>query len=145
MGSCRAAGASHNRNQGFDISNLIYAHQRTAATEMLLPNGSIAVPCTPFSDGEVKSKYRNPGLDTAKPQRSGTAPFIFCSSPCLSASVVQRSCFWLRLRRAVTPWCAFALKTFASGEDFEDQHYNTQAEMISLITLYFRGKIHEFA
>src|SRR5216684_5794252 len=49
------------QNQGFDISNLIYAHQRTEATGMRLPNGSIAVPCTPFSDGEVKSKYRNPG------------------------------------------------------------------------------------
>ncbi len=29
---------------------------------MRLPHGSIAVPCTPFSDGAVKSKYRNPGF-----------------------------------------------------------------------------------
>jgi len=58
-------------------------------------------PCPHLSDGEISSKYRHSALDeTARSRRSESAPFIFWFSPCLRASVVQRSCLWLRLRRA---------------------------------------------
>src|SRR6267154_2186035 len=62
MGLCRTDGISLCPKPGFRYFEPIYAYQRTAATEMWLPHGSIAVPCTPFSDGKAKSKYRNPGL-----------------------------------------------------------------------------------
>src|SRR5258708_33521080 len=62
MGSCRTAGASLCPKPRFRYFEPICAYQRTEATEMRLPHGSIAVPCTPFSEGEVKSKYRNPGF-----------------------------------------------------------------------------------
>src|SRR5260221_14749741 len=60
MGSCRTAGVSLCPKPGFRYFEPIYAYQRTEATEMWLPHGSIAVPCTPFSDGALTSKYRNP-------------------------------------------------------------------------------------
>src|SRR5216684_7658702 len=62
MGSCRIVGASLCPKPGFRYFEPVYPYQRTEATEMRLPNGSIAVPCTPFSDGALKSKYRNPGF-----------------------------------------------------------------------------------
>src|SRR5216684_8799210 len=62
MGLFRTAGVSLCPKPGFRYFELIYAYQRTEATEMWLPHGSIAVPCTPFSDGALKSKYRNPGF-----------------------------------------------------------------------------------
>src|SRR5258708_30745106 len=61
-------------------------------------------PCPHLSDGETSSKYRHSALDeTTRSRRSEEDPFIFCFSPCLRASVVQRSCLWLRLRRAAFP------------------------------------------
>src|SRR5258708_22201367 len=55
-----------------------------------------------LSAGDTRSKYRHSALDeTVRSRRSEEDPFTFCFSRCLRASVVQRSCFWLRLRRAV--------------------------------------------
>src|SRR6266849_2662767 len=91
MGSCRTAGASLCPKPGFRYFDPIYAYQRTEATEMWLPHGSIAVPCTPFPDGALKSKYRNPdpGLSEAPAARhEPTYLYVF-------------------LRGSVSPWCAF--------------------------------------
>src|SRR5258708_12404198 len=67
---------------------------------------SLVFPCPHLSAGDASSKYRHSALDeTGRTRRSQEDPFIFCFSPCLRASVVQRSCFWLRLRRADFDFC----------------------------------------
>jgi hypothetical protein len=52
----------------------------------------------------IRAQFRNIDiLLLMEPQGSGGPkrnPFIFCCSPCLRASVVQRFCLWLRQRRA---------------------------------------------
>src|SRR6267142_2033036 len=88
MGSHRTAGASLVSKIRVSIFEPIYAYQRTEATEMWLPHGSIAVPCTPFSDGEVKSKYRNPGLHTGS-----------------AGGPAQTHLSFAFLRDSVPPWC----------------------------------------
>src|SRR6267142_5794798 len=91
MGSCRIAGASLCPKSGVSIFELIYAYQRTEATEMWLPHGSIAVPCTPFSDGGVKSKYRNPGFGHREAPAVRHKPIyllLFSVTPCLRGAKV---------------------------------------------------------
>src|SRR5258708_27859780 len=56
-----------------------------------------------FSDGETCLKYRYRALKTdatANPAVRNN-PIIFCFSPCLRDSLVQRSCLWLRSPHAV--------------------------------------------
>src|SRR5712672_299781 len=95
MGSSRIAGASLCPKSGVRYFEPIYAYQRIEATEMWLSHGSIAVPCTPFSDGEVKSKYRNPGFWT---QRSLIGParahlsFFFSVTPWLRGVLLIFGC-----------------------------------------------------
>src|SRR5258708_763656 len=75
-------------------------------------------PCPHLSAGETSSKYRHSALDeTARSRRSESVPFIFCFSQCLRGSVVQRSCFWLRLRRS-------AFQGFGFDFGFWTEEYN---------------------
>ena len=85
---------------GFRHFEPVYGYQRTETTEMWLPNESITVPCAPFSDGEVKSKYRSPDSGHSETPSIRQEPIYLLFSPWLGASVVQRSCLWLRPRRA---------------------------------------------
>src|SRR5258708_17003767 len=59
---------------------------------MLMFDGSIAVVCAPFSDGEVWTKYRNPDFGDSETPSVRHEPIHLLFSPWLRASVVQRSC-----------------------------------------------------
>src|SRR5216684_9294456 len=61
MGSCRTAGASCVKTRVSIFRTYIRTSENRGHGNVAT-QWSIAVPCTPFSDGEVKSKYRNPGF-----------------------------------------------------------------------------------
>src|SRR5258708_35872341 len=105
MGSFRTAGASCVKTR-VSIFRPVYAYQRTEATEMWLPHRSIAVPCTPFSDGEVKSKYLNPGFGHSEAPSVRHEPIyllVFSVTPWLRGVLLLFGCGFVALRQGLHP------------------------------------------
>src|SRR5258708_39382494 len=100
MGSCQTAGASLCPKPGFRYFDFTSPSKNGVHGTAIDP-WVVTFLWPRFSDTRIRVRnIETAVLDTAKPRRFGTNPFIFCFSPCLSASVVQRFCLWLRLRRA---------------------------------------------
>src|SRR6267378_6528296 len=73
------------------------AQLATILSENLIP---WLFPCPHLSAGEIRLKYRHSALDETANEPPVRKEPIYLFPPCLRASVVQRSCLWLRLRRA---------------------------------------------
>src|SRR5258708_24120684 len=81
---------------GFRYLEAVYTYQRAELREMPVNIGKSKFPCTRFSDGEVKLKYRNPGFRQSENPAARHEPIYLCGF----------------LRDPAASWCAFAFKKF---------------------------------